>query len=151
MARGGAVVGPGCVIGDDCVLHSGVTIYESCTLGHRVIIHAGTAIGQDGFGYATHRKAGEELKHHKIPQAGIVVIEDDVELGANCAVERATIGITRIAQGSKIGDSVTIGHGTVIGRHNLLRRRVTRNQQPPSPPPWPPPRSERGSNGRAPR
>jgi UDP-3-O-[3-hydroxymyristoyl] glucosamine N-acyltransferase len=72
-------------------------------------------VGHDGFGYATH-----EGEHHKIPQAGIVVIEDDVELGAGCAIERAAVGETRIGRGTKLADLISIGHGTSIGAHCLF-------------------------------
>ena len=121
----GCVIHPHCfigndvVIGDDCTIYSNVTIYENCVLGNRVTLHAGCVVGQDGFGYATYQ--GE---HHKIPQAGNVVIEDDVELGANCAIDRATVGSTVIGQGSKLSDLVAIGHGTVVGHHNLLVAQV---------------------------
>lgn len=109
-----AFIGPDAVIGDDCLLYPGVTIYDRCVLGNRVTLHAGTVIGQDGFGYATHK--GE---HHKIPQVGNAVVEDDVEMGANCSVDRATIGSTVIGKGTKFSNSVVIGHGSKVGRHNL--------------------------------
>lgn len=112
-------VGPGATIGDDCVLFPNVTIYDGCVLGHRVTLHAGCVIGQDGFGYATHDDC-----HLKIPQVGNVVIEDDVEMGACCVVDRATVGCTRVGQGSKFSDLVTIGHGATIGPHNLLVAQV---------------------------
>lgn len=112
-------VGPEAVIGDDCLLFASVTVYDRCVLGNRVTIHAGSVIGQDGFGYATHGGM-----HQKIPQIGNVVIEDDVEIGANCAIDRATVGSTRIGQGSKFSDLVTIGHGANIGPHNLLVAQV---------------------------
>ena len=108
-------IAPGVVIGDGCVLYAGVTIYDDCVLGDRVTLHAGCCIGQDGFGYATH-----EGVHHKIPPAGNVVIEDDVEMGANCAVDRATMGSTVIGAGTKFSNGVTVGHGCHIGRHNLF-------------------------------
>ncbi len=123
----GASIGSGCVLypgsyvgceatlGDDCILFPNVVIYDRCTIGNRVSIHSNSSIGQDGFGYATH--AGE---HHKIPQVGGLVIEDDVEIGSNCAIERATIGETRIGNGTKLGDLVTIGHGTTLGSHCLI-------------------------------
>lgn len=117
-------IGPDTDIGEDCVIFSNVTVYDGCILGNRVTIHAGCVIGQDGFGYATHQLPGEELAHHKIPQVGDVVIEDDVEIGANCAIDRATIGTTRIGAGTKMSDLVTIGHGSTIGRHNLLVAQV---------------------------
>tara|TARA_Y100000589_G_scaffold327664_1_gene369992 strand:+ start:10126 stop:11163 length:1038 start_codon:yes stop_codon:yes gene_type:complete len=111
----GVFVGEHAEIGDDCILFPNVTIYDRCRLGDRVTIHASTVIGQDGFGYATH--AG---KHHKIPQSGIVVIENDVELGSGCAIERAAMGETRIGEGTKFADLISIGHGTTIGRHCLF-------------------------------
>jgi UDP-3-O-[3-hydroxymyristoyl] glucosamine N-acyltransferase len=96
-----------------------VTIFERCRIGHRVIINANSVIGVDGFGYATHEGA-----HHKIPQAGSVVIEDDVEIGSCCGIERGTLDDTVIGQGSKLGDLVTIGHGTRVGPHCLLVAQV---------------------------
>lgn len=112
-------VGTGATVGSDCILYPNVTIYDRCILGHRVTLHAGCSIGQDGFGYATHQGA-----HHKIPQTGIARIEDDVEMGANCSVDRATLGETVVAAGSKFSNSVTIGHGTKVGRHNLFVAQV---------------------------
>lgn len=112
-------IGKDVVIGDDCVLYPNVAIYDHCELGDRVVLHAGCVIGQDGFGYATHQ--GE---HHKIPQTGNVVIEDDVELGAGCSVDRAALGSTRIGRGTKASNGVTIGHGCGIGRYNLLVAQV---------------------------
>ncbi len=114
-----ACIGEGATIGDDCIIYPSVTIYERCTIGDRVIINAGSAIGTDGFGYATH-----EGVHHKIPQIGRVVIEDDVEIGCCCGIERGTLDDTIIGQGSKLGDLVTIGHGTRIGPHCLLVAQV---------------------------
>lgn len=111
----GVFVGPHARIGSDCVLYPNVTIYDGCILGNRVTVHANSVIGEDGFGYATHRGA-----HHKIPQAGHVEIGDDVEVGAGCTIDRATIGATRIGAGTKFSNLVAIGHGTQIGRHNLL-------------------------------
>ena len=111
----GCYVGCDAAIGDDCILFPSVVIYDRCILGHRVTIHANSVIGQDGFGYATQRGL-----HHKIPQAGIAVIEDDVEIGAGCAIERATIGETRIGAGTKFADLISIGHGAKIGRHCLF-------------------------------
>lgn len=112
-------VGPGTRIGDECTLYPGVAIYEHCRLGDRVTLHANCVIGQDGFGYATHQG-----RHHKIPQMGNVVIEDDVEMGAGCAVDRATLGATVVGTGTKCSDLVAIGHGTKVGRHNLLVAQV---------------------------
>jgi UDP-3-O-[3-hydroxymyristoyl] glucosamine N-acyltransferase len=115
----GAYVGAGTRVGNNCVIHPNVTIYEDCVLGDRVIIHAGTVIGQDGFGYAPHDGA-----HFKIPQVGNVVIEDDVEIGANCAIARASLGTTWIGKGTKIDGLVMIGHGTTIGEHGILVAQV---------------------------
>lgn len=111
----GSYVGVDAAIGEECVLHPSVTVYDRCVLGDRVILHSSTVVGQDGFGYATH--GGE---HHKIPQTGIVVIEDDVELGAGCAIERAAMGETRIGRGTKFADLISIGHGTTVGEHCLF-------------------------------
>lgn len=111
----GAYVGPDARIGESCILFPNAVVYDRCVLGNRVTLHANTVIGQDGFGYATHGAV-----HHKIPQTGIVVIEDDVELGAGCAIERAAIGETRIGAGSKFADLISIGHGTTIGKGCLL-------------------------------
>jgi UDP-3-O-[3-hydroxymyristoyl] glucosamine N-acyltransferase len=115
----GVYLGPRAVVGRDCILYPNVVVYDDCVLGDRVTVHAGSSIGQDGFGYATHR--GE---HHKIPQVGNVVIEDDVEIGANCSIERAALGSTVIGRGTKFSDNVTIGHGTKIGPHGLLVAQV---------------------------
>jgi UDP-3-O-[3-hydroxymyristoyl] glucosamine N-acyltransferase len=115
----GAVVGEGAVIGDDCVIHPRVTIYPRVVIGNRVIIHAGAVIGSDGFGYVT--DAGQHLK---IPQVGNVVIEDDVEIGANTTIDRATLGSTLVKRGSKIDNLVQIAHNNVIGEHCLLAAQV---------------------------
>jgi UDP-3-O-[3-hydroxymyristoyl] glucosamine N-acyltransferase len=111
----GAYVGPHSRLGNQCVLHPNVTVYDHCILGDRVTVHASTVIGQDGFGYATHGAA-----HHKIPQTGIVIVEDDVELGGGCAIERAAMGETRIGRGTKFADLISIGHGTRVGEHCLF-------------------------------
>jgi len=112
-------LGPHARLGDDVQLFPSVTIYDHCTLGHRVTLHAGCSIGHDGFGYATHNGT-----HHKLPGTGNVVIGDDVEMGANCQVDRATLGSTTIGAGSKFSNNVTIGHGCKIGRHNLFVAQV---------------------------
>lgn len=112
-------VGQGVQIGNDSIIYPNVTIYNGCKIGNRVIINANSTIGEDGFGYATYKGV-----HHKIPQTGIVVIEDDVEIGACCGIERGTLGDTVIGQGSKLGDLITIGHGTKIGPHCLLVAQV---------------------------
>ena len=112
-------IGPGTRIGRDCILYPNVTIYDGCTIGDRVTIHSGTVIGQDGFGYATH-----DGVHHKIPQIGGVVIEDDVEIGANCAIDRGTLGDTIIGRGSKFSNLIAIGHNTRVGPYSLLVAQV---------------------------
>ena len=109
------VLYPGVEIGDDCVLHAGVSVREGCRIGHRVLVQNGAVIGSDGFGFAT-----EKGVHHKIPQVGIVVIEDDVELGANVTVDRARFGRTVIGKGTKIDNLVQIGHNVVLGQGCLL-------------------------------
>jgi len=111
----GVYIGQGVQIGNDNIIYPNVTIYDGCKIGNRAIINANTTIGEDGFGYASHKGT-----HHKIPQTGSVIIEDDVEIGANCGIERGTLGDTVIGQGSKLGDLVTVGHGTKIGAHCLL-------------------------------
>jgi len=115
----GCYVGPEVKIGRDCILYPNVVVYEKCILGDRVTIHAGTVIGEDGFGYATH--GGE---HHKIPQVGNVIIEDDVEIGANCAIDRGTLGSTIIGKGTKTSNLIAIGHNTTVGPHGLLVAQV---------------------------
>jgi UDP-3-O-[3-hydroxymyristoyl] glucosamine N-acyltransferase len=115
----GVYIGPRARVGSDCILYPNAVIYDDCILGDRVTIHANTTIGQDGFGYATHK--GE---HHKIPQVGNVIIEDDVEIGANCAISRAALGCTIIGKGTKLDSLVTIGHGAQIGPHGLLVAQV---------------------------
>ena len=111
----GVYIGSGSNIGDDSVLYANVSIREGVSLGCRVIIHSGTVIGSDGFGFVTH--AGQ---HHKIPQVGNVIIEDDVEIGANCTIDRATLGSTVIKKGTKLDNLVHIAHNVTIGEHCLL-------------------------------
>jgi len=111
----GVFIGPDVRVGRGCILYPNVAVYDACILGDRVTVHANSVIGQDGFGYATHAGA-----HHKIPQAGWVELGDNVEIGACCAIDRATIGATRIGPGTKLSNLVAIGHGTELGRHNLL-------------------------------
>jgi UDP-3-O-[3-hydroxymyristoyl] glucosamine N-acyltransferase len=111
----GVTVGEGAVIGEDCVIHPRVTLYPGVVIGNRVSIHAGAVIGSDGFGYVT--DAGQHLK---IPQVGNVVIEDDVEIGANTTIDRATLGSTVIKRGAKIDNLVQIAHNNTIGEHCLI-------------------------------
>lgn len=111
----GVFIGPNARLGNDCVVYPNAVVYDGCRVGDRVIIQSNASVGQDGYGFATHK--GE---HHKIPQIGIVVLEDDVEIGSGAVIERGTLDDTVIGKGSKIGDSVAIGHATKIGPHCLL-------------------------------
>jgi len=115
----GVFIGPDAVIGDDTLLYPNVTVGEGCLIGSRVIIHSGTVIGSDGFGYVM-----QEGRHHKIPQVGIVRIEDDVELGANVTVDRATFGQTVIKRGTKVDNLVQIAHNVSIGEDTILVAQV---------------------------
>ncbi|MCC7126198.1 MAG: UDP-3-O-(3-hydroxymyristoyl)glucosamine N-acyltransferase [Acidobacteria bacterium] len=115
-----AVVGTGARIGEDCVLHAHVSVRERCVLGARVVLQDGVVIGSDGYGFAT----AADGTHVKIPQMGPVVIEDDVEIGANTTVDRPAVGETRIKAGTKIDNLVQIGHGVVLGRNVLLAAQV---------------------------
>lgn len=111
----GVYVGTDAEIGEDCVLWPNVVLRERCRLGRRVIIHSNTTIGADGFGYIFHGG-----RHVKVPQIGIVVIDDDVEIGANCAIDRAKCGVTRVRSGVKIDNLVQIGHNCDIGEGSIL-------------------------------
>jgi UDP-3-O-[3-hydroxymyristoyl] glucosamine N-acyltransferase len=112
---GGNNIGRDCQIGDDVCLFPNVVIYAKCHIGHRVAIHAGTVIGSDGYGYVF-----DEGRHRKLLQVGNVIIHDDVEIGANAAIDRAALGSTVIGQGAKIDNLVHIAHNVVIGRHCLV-------------------------------
>jgi UDP-3-O-[3-hydroxymyristoyl] glucosamine N-acyltransferase len=115
-----AVIGDGTVVGADCIIHAHVSIRERCTIGSRVILQNGAVVGSDGYGFAQ-RGDGS---HEKIPQTAPVVIEDDVEIGANTTVDRPAVGETRIKAGTKIDNLVQIAHGVVLGRHVLLAAQV---------------------------
>ena len=115
----GVFIGSESTIGDDCILYPNVVVREGCSLGARVIVHAGTVIGSDGFGYVQH-----EGRHEKIPQLGGVVIEDDVELGANVTIDRATLGSTIIKQGTKVDNLVQIAHNVSVGEHSIVVAQV---------------------------
>jgi UDP-3-O-[3-hydroxymyristoyl] glucosamine N-acyltransferase len=110
-----AAVGRDCVVGDEAWLHPHVVLYDRTVLGARVEVHSGTVLGADGFGYAP-TPSGIA----KIPQIGRVVIEDDVEIGANTCIDRATLEETRVGAGTKIDDLVMIGHNSTVGRHGIL-------------------------------
>ena len=106
-------------IGDNCIIYPNVVIYDGMRIGRRCIIHAGVVIGSDGYGFARH-----DGRHHKIPQIGIVRIEDDVEIGAGTTIDRAALGETVIGEGTKIDNLVQIGHNVKIGKHCLLVSQV---------------------------
>jgi UDP-3-O-[3-hydroxymyristoyl] glucosamine N-acyltransferase len=116
----GVVIEDDVVIGDDCTIKANVTICNGSVLGNRVIIHPGTVIGSDGYGYAT-TKRGEHVKR---PQVGCVRIDDDVEIGANCCIDRATFGLTWIKAGAKIDNLVQIAHNVVVGENSLIVAQV---------------------------
>ncbi len=117
----GVHLGEGARVGADCLLHPGVVVRERCVLGDRVIVQPGAVIGSDGFGFAFDPEGeGQGPRHYKFPQIGIVVIEDDVELGAGTCVDRAALGVTRIGRGTKIDNLVQIAHNVEIGPLSLL-------------------------------
>jgi UDP-3-O-[3-hydroxymyristoyl] glucosamine N-acyltransferase len=120
IAAGAAVlafvaVGRGCAVREGAVLHPHAVLYDGTEVGAGCIVHAGVVLGADGFGYATHGGA-----HHKVPQVGRVVLEADVEVGANSTIDRATLGETRIGAGTKIDNLVQVGHNVEVGRHCIL-------------------------------
>jgi UDP-3-O-[3-hydroxymyristoyl] glucosamine N-acyltransferase len=116
----GVFVGPGSSIGDDTVLYANVTIYDRVTIGRQVVIHAGAVLGADGFGYVL----GPDGRHQKIPQVGGVRVEDEVEIGANVCIDRATLGETLIRRGTKVDNLVHIAHNVEVGEDNLLLAQV---------------------------
>ena len=113
--RAGAKIGDHVEVGKDCVIHPNVFLEDGVTVGNNVILHAGVVIGADGFGYVR-----GEMSYHKFPQIGTVVIEDDVELGANTCVDRAALGRTRIGRGTKIDNMVHVGHNCDIGERVVI-------------------------------
>jgi UDP-3-O-[3-hydroxymyristoyl] glucosamine N-acyltransferase len=115
----GVYLGAGARVGDDTVLHPNVVVYQGCLIGRRCIIHAGTVIGSDGYGFVP-----DGQRHFKIPQVGIVQIDDDVELGASNTVDRAATGRTWIQSGVKTDNMVHIAHNCVIGANSLLVAQV---------------------------
>lgn len=116
----GAVIGDDVRIGDDSLIKANVTIACECTIGNRVTIHSGTVVGSDGYGYA----ANERGEHLKRPQVGTVRIGDDVEIGANCAIDRAAYGTTWIKSGVKIDNLVQVAHNVIIGENSLIVAQV---------------------------
>jgi UDP-3-O-[3-hydroxymyristoyl] glucosamine N-acyltransferase len=115
----GVFVGEGVQIGSHCVLHPRVTLYPGAQLGNRVILHAGVVVGSDGFGYVF-----AEGKLHKFPQLGKVIVEDDVEIGSNSTIDRGSLGVTVIGQGTKIDNLCQIAHNVRIGRHSVIAAQV---------------------------
>lgn len=110
-----AYVGDGVETGDNCKIYPHATIYAGCRIGNNCIIHAGAVIGADGFGFAP-----DGDSYRKIPQLGIVVLEDDVEVGANTTIDRATMGETRVAAGTKLDNLIQVAHNVRIGRNNVI-------------------------------
>lgn len=115
----GSIIGRHCTLGDNCIIYPHVTLYDNCQLGKNVGIHSGTVVGSDGFGYAT-----EKGVHHKVYQIGRVRIDDDVEIGANCTIDRAAIGETTIGAGTKIDNLVQIAHNVKLGRGCIIVSQV---------------------------
>lgn len=111
-----AVLGMDVEIGENCCIHANVSIYRSTKMGNNVTVHSGTVIGSDGFGFVPRGDEGWD----KIPQVGCVLIEDDVEIGANCAIDRATLGETRICQGVKLDNLIHIAHNVVVGKNTVI-------------------------------
>jgi UDP-3-O-[3-hydroxymyristoyl] glucosamine N-acyltransferase len=116
----GAVIGENVIIGNNVTIHAGVIIYSDCVLGNNIIIHSGSIIGSDGFGFAP--KA--DGTYQKIPQLGNVIIEDDVEIGSNTTIDRATIGSTIIKKGVKIDNLIQIAHNVEIGENTVIAAQV---------------------------
>lgn len=112
----GCIIGRETRVGSDCLLYPRVTVYHQCRIGNRVTIHSGTVVGSDGFGFAPK----PDGTYEKIPQLGIVVIEDDVEIGSNCSIDRATIGETIIRRGVKIDNLVQIGHNCTVDENTVI-------------------------------
>lgn len=113
--RAGAKIGDNVRLGRDCVIHPNVFVEDNVTIGDRVILHAGVVIGADGFGYVR-----GDMGYHKFPQIGTVIIEDDVELGANTTVDRGALGRTRIGKGTKLDNMVHVGHNCDIGERVVI-------------------------------
>jgi UDP-3-O-[3-hydroxymyristoyl] glucosamine N-acyltransferase len=119
VIEAGVFIGDGVSIGEDCLIGPNVVIYRQTQIAHRVRIHGGSVIGGDGFGYVFH-----EGRHVKVPQVGNVIIEDDVELGCNVCVDRATVGSTVIKRGTKVDNLVQIAHNDRIGQHVIMTGQV---------------------------
>jgi UDP-3-O-[3-hydroxymyristoyl] glucosamine N-acyltransferase len=111
----GVVVGEGCCVGNECILYPHVVLYPGAQIGDRVVLHAGVIVGSDGFGYVP-----DGTRQWKFPQVGGIVIEDDVEIGANTTIDRGSLGVTRIGAGAKIDNLVQIAHNVEIGKHVII-------------------------------
>lgn len=119
VIHSGAVIYEGAVIGDDCVIHANATVRERCRIGNRCIIQPGAVIGSDGFGYAPDGRS-----YYRIPQIGIVVLEDDVEIGANSCIDRAALEVTLIKRGTKLDNLVQVAHNCQIGEDCMIVSQV---------------------------
>ena len=111
----GVFIGDNVEIGENCLVYANVSIRENCKIGNNCIVHLGAVIGSDGFGYAF-----QDGQYHKLPQMGIVVLEDDVEVGANTTIDRATMGETRISRGAKLDNLIQIAHNVQVGQHTAI-------------------------------
>lgn len=121
----GAQIGEGARVGEDCLVYQNVVIRERCVVGDRVILQPGCVIGSDGFGFALDLEGeGKGPRHFKVPQAGIVVVEDDVEIGANSCVDRATLGVTRVGRGAKMDNLVQVAHNVEVGPLSIVAAQV---------------------------
>lgn len=114
--RAGSIIGDNVLLGNTCVLHPNVFVEDNCSIGDRVILHSGVVIGADGFGYVRDGEKG----YVKFPQIGTVVIENDVEIGANSCIDRGALGETRIGEGTKIDNLVQVGHNVSIGKRCVI-------------------------------
>jgi UDP-3-O-[3-hydroxymyristoyl] glucosamine N-acyltransferase len=115
ILRARVTVGQGCCLGKECILHPGVVLYPGAQIGDRVVLHAGAVIGSDGFGYVS-----DGSRQWKFPQVGSVIIENDVEIGANTTIDRGSLGTTRIGAGTKVDNLVQIAHNVEIGKHVVI-------------------------------
>ena len=114
-----ATVGSGAKVGSDCIIYASATIYHDCRVGNHCVLHSGSVIGADGFGFAPTPEGYE-----KIPQIGIVILEDNVEIGANTCVDRATMGATIVHKGVKLDNLIQVAHNDEIGSHTVMAAQV---------------------------
>jgi UDP-3-O-[3-hydroxymyristoyl] glucosamine N-acyltransferase len=120
LIHSNSTIGSGVEIGSNCIIYGNVTVYDGCILGDNVIIHSNTVIGSDGFGFAKE----SDGKYKKIPQNGIVVLENDVEIGSCCTIDRATIGETRLCRGVKLDNQIQVAHNVIIGEDTVIASQV---------------------------